>query len=29
LILPAHFPGESAGRIVSQGDCCMFEFDKG
>lgn len=28
LILPAHFPGESAGRIVSQGDCCMFEFEK-
>ncbi len=27
LIVPAHFGGETAGRIVSQGDCCMFEFE--
>ena len=28
LILPAHFPGESVGHIVSHGDHCMFEFDE-
>lgn len=28
LILPAHFPGRTAGRIVRQGDGLMFDFSE-
>ena len=29
LLLPTHFPGESAGRIVAAGEQCLFDFDAG